>query len=348
MPSAIEIPVVDPYDVADDPALPTLASALDPEVAARRLRWHLARLAGDRRVELREIRVVRYKPGRRCLVEYDIDVPDGDGWESVTLIGKVQRGRFGNSGYRLLDALWHVGFDALSEDGISVPEPIATIRVFRMWLQRRVPGVASSELLADPGAEGLAERIAEAAHKLHRAGIPAERSHGIDDELRILERCLAEVARRSAVRAERTRQLMIACERLAACTPVFIPTGVHRDFYADQVIVDDDRLTLVDFDLYCRGDPALDIGNFLGHLTEQGLREHGDPHALASVENALEERFVELSGEHVRRGVRAYAALTLARHVFLSTQLPDRSHLTDPLLELATERVRTAGGAGVR
>src|SRR5437773_3836244 len=29
---------------------------------------------------------------------------------------------------------------------------------------------------------------------------------------------------------------------------------------------------LLDFDLYCQGDPALDIGNFVGHLTEQSLR----------------------------------------------------------------------------
>src|SRR5207249_11416229 len=112
----------------------------------------------------------------------------------------------------------------------------------------------------------------------------------------------------------------------------------------DQVIVDGRRLYLLDFDLYCEGDPGLDVGNFLGHVTEQALRTRGDPAALAGVERALEERFVELSGEATRPAVRAYATLTLARHVYLSTRFPDRRPYTERLLELCEERL---GGGGV-
>ena len=100
------------------------------------------------------------------------------------------------------------------------------------------------------------------------------------------------------------------------------------------------RLWLIDFDLYCLGDPGLDAGNFIGHVTEQALRERGDAGAMAEVEQALEDRFVELSGEAVRKSVRAYTTLTLARHIFLSTKFPERSHLTERLLELCEERLR--------
>src|SRR5207245_9541587 len=105
-------------------------------------------------------------------------------------------------------------------------------------------------------------------------------------------------------------------DRLGAATREATTCWSHRYFYADQVIVDAGRLFLVDFDLYCEGDPALDIGNFLGHVTEQSLRTLGDPEALADREHAMEERFVELSGV-TPAAVRAYATLTLVRHVYL-------------------------------
>src|SRR5260370_39993959 len=77
------------------------------------------------------------------------------------------------------------------------------------------------------------------------------------------------------------------------------------------------------FDLHCRADPGLDPGNFLGHMTEQALRLWGDPAALRQPEEALEERFIELSGEAVRPSLRPYAALTVGRHVYLSRRSPE-------------------------
>jgi aminoglycoside phosphotransferase (APT) family kinase protein len=114
--------------------------------------------------------------------------------------------------------------------------------------------------------------------------------------------------------------------------------GIHRDFYPDQVLVDGNRLYLLDFDLYARGDPALDIGNCIGHITEQAVRTRGDPQAFADREAALADRFVELAGEQTRPAVRAYALLTLARHVQLSAQRVERQPFTERLLELCEER----------
>ena len=112
------------------------------------------------------------------------------------------------------------------------------------------------------------------------------------------------------------------------------PCGIHRDFYGDQVLVDDDRLWVLDFDLYCWGDPALDIGNFLGHMTEQALREHGDPAALGAAEAALEEAFLAGADARTRGALAAYTTLTLVRHVYLSAVLPGRGAITERVLEL--------------
>ena len=344
---AATVPVTDPYGVATDRAMPTLALATDPADVQREIGVGLPRLAGaDGFVHLRAIRIRRHKPGRRCLIEYDVDVDRaGAPTETVTVLGKVRAGRDGRAGHRLLDALWRAGFCADSPDGVSVPEPIGMLPRFRMWLQRKVPGEVAASLLTRPDGATLGGRIAEAARKLHLANVPTDSRHTMVDELRILHEGLPFVVQADSRWAARVDRLLDACDRLGAATPEPEPRGIHRDFYPDQVIVDGQRLYLIDIDQYCQGDPGLDIGNFLGHVTEQSLRTMGDPGALAEVERALEERFVELSGEATRPAVQAYAALTLARHIYLSTHFPERRPFTGRLLDLCEERLGVRTGA---
>jgi len=334
------IPVTDPTGAAHDEAMPSLALALDAERARRAM----ARLLGVGRAEgevrVLAIRVTRHKPGRRCLVEYDLEVERRSGErETLTLIGKVRARRYGMAGYRLLRAFREAGFAEDSPDGICVPEPVGTVSSFRMWLQRKVAGSPATDLLARPDGPVLARRIAEAAHKVHAARLPSERRHTIDDELRILRRSLEIVTASQPRWASRIAALLEACDALAAAAPEPELRGIHRDFYADQIIVAGSRLYLIDFDLYCRGDAVLDIGNFLGHVTEQSLRTLGDPGALGSRERALEDRYVQLTSERLRPGIRCYAALTLVRHVYLSTLFPERRAFTASLLELCEERL---------
>src|SRR5438093_7807496 len=282
------------------------------------------------------------------MIGYDVEVERPDTpLEVVTLIGKVRVRRYGKSGYRLLDAFWNAGFRSDSQDGISVPEPIGTVSKFRMWLQRKVHGRPATDLLAAPAGVAIARKIAEAACKLHRAEVPAERRHTMADELNILKTRLPAVAPPGSLWGRRIARLLDAADRLGAATPEPTTCGIHRDFYADQVIVDGERLFLLDFDRYCEGDPALDIGNFLGHVTEQSLRTLGDAGALADREHAIEERFVELSGV-APATVQAYATLTLVRHVYLSTLFPERRPFTLSLIELCEARLglTTTGGFG--
>src|SRR5215210_4782155 len=212
--STSTIPVIDPFGVARDEAMPSLAAVLEPDEAQRRLGDALGP------VMLREIRVARYKPGRRCVIEYDVEMGRREGPpEAITLIGKVRRMRSGKSGYRLLRAFRDAGFGDAARDGIMVPEPVGVVREFRMWLQRKVPGQVATDLLATPAGEDLTRRIAEAAHKLHEARVPTKRSHTMSDELRILHERLPEVARAKPEWTGRIERLLAACDRLGAETP---------------------------------------------------------------------------------------------------------------------------------
>ena len=346
----MNVSVSDPFNAASDTALPSVAAAIDPARAAKEFKRRLSGLSGDGRLKLNAIRVVRHKPGKRCVVEYDVTVKRQDEPEhAVTLIGKARARRSGNEGFRQLEMIWNAGFDASSPDGISVPEPIGVISEFKMWFQRKVAGEVTTKLIGGPDGGTLAARIAEALHKLHRANLTTERAHAMADELRILRECLEKVSVLRPELASRVSRLMTACERLGASVPEPKTCGIHRDFYPAQVIVDGPpslrfgaagaRIWLIDFDLFCLGDPGLDAGNFLGHVTEQALRERGNAGALADVEKALEERFVELHGQQVRASVRAYTILTMARHVYLSQQFSERSHTVMDLMRLCEQRL---------
>ena len=340
-----KVKVSDSFGVAGDPALPLAASALDPATVREEFKHGLPRLCGEGgRVSVRGIEVLRHKPGKRCVIEYNLRVKPSDGGRTkATLIGKMRARRFGNEGYRLLDALWNAGFQSDSPDGVSVPEPIGVITPLQLWLQRKVPGETATEALGRPDGAALARRIAAAIHKLHCAGVPTDRSHSMADELRILHECLPVAARARPELAGRIDDILAASVRLGARVPEPHCCGIHRDFYPAQVIVESARLHLIDFDLYCQGDPALDVGNFIGHMTEESLRGRGDARAGQREEEALEEAFVELSGEATRAAVRAYTTLTLVRHIYLSTQFPERAPFTGKFVELCEERLAGAG-----
>ena len=332
--------VSDPFGAANDAAMPMLAAALHPDTARRALAEVVAHWRGDvSSFELQAVRVIRHKAGRRALLEYDLSFASDRGDESVTLIGKARAKGLDLRTPATLTALRQAGFTAEDPRGVAVPETVGAVPQFRMWLQTKVPGVPLTGRLTGADSPALARRVAEAAHQLHAAGAPTERRHTVADELSILrQRYTVLTAERPAWRP-RLERLMQACGVLAASLPARPATGIHRDFYPAQILVDGARLWLLDFDLYCAGDPALDLGNFLGHLTELALREHGGPSALRAVEEALEERFIELAGEQTRAAVRAYQTFTLARHVSLSTQYPERTAFTEALIEVCEHRL---------
>src|SRR5437867_3849880 len=202
---------LDPFGARADPRMPLLARALDPEEVERYLRAHrVGPPDAASRLALRAIRTVRYKPGRRCLIEYDVEVTRRDAPpEVVTLVAKARARGADTATFRLLQALRVRGFDDTSPDGVAVPAPVTVIPELGVWLQRKVRGIAATAALAEPGGVALARRMADAMHKLHYAGVAARRRHTMADELRTLHDRLGPLAQRRpqcALRLERRRR----------------------------------------------------------------------------------------------------------------------------------------------
>jgi Ser/Thr protein kinase RdoA (MazF antagonist) len=162
-----------------------------------------------------------------------------------------------------------------------------------------------------------------------------DRRWTLADEADVLDHALHRATDHLPDAADRLAAVAaIARDRLAALPPV-PARGLHRDFYFDQVLVDGDRIWLVDLDLYAGGDPAIDIGNFLAHLDELALRRHGEIAAHAPQAEAFLAGYATLAPLPEAPRIALLRAVSMARHVFLSTRFADRRHITRDLLEHA-------------
>lgn len=332
---------VDSGNAHRDCDMPLLLPATDPAEFCRLFGQHLPRFFRHDSTCLSGIRVIRHKPGRRCLIEYRFRHRDGDDDPvDETLIGKMRADRINLSEYQLNESLWRSGFDGTSRDGVSVPEPVGVIPELHMWLQRKMDGTAAFERLLQNDGLLVSSRIADAIHRVHAASLPVARRHSVEDELQILHDRLGHVIEKRPHWEKRIRRILNECTDLAARMPPVDHCGIHRDFYPDQVLIDSDRICVLDFELYCEGDPALDIGNFIGHLIEYAVRQLDNPDALSEQQQVFRNRYLDLAGDHCGPSVDLYTTLTLARHIYLSTHFKDRKKTTRTLIDLCEDRLR--------
>ena len=316
-----------------DPALPLIEQALDRGVAAR----HFGRDALEAgRWRVGAATLVRHKPGRRCLIEYRLKGAD----ERTTLLGKMRARGADRRAYALQRELWETTFGPTATDRIMVSEPVAIVPGLGLWLQRKDPGRALTDLL-DPATIPDPARIAAAIAKVHRSGVAARRQHTMADELRILDERLSSLARRRPGWARRIDALMAAATLLARRALPAVERSIHRDFYPDHVLVHGDELRILDLDLWSAGDAAVDIGNFLGHIIEHGLRLRGQDDFLAEWRADFETAYRRIAGDVSIVNIRIYELLSLVRLVEISTRITKRQPATALLLEECERRLET-------
>ena len=285
---------------------PARAVALDAE----RMAPHLARALrvgpGDAARARPEATLLKETGGRRCVIRYRLG--------QAIAIGKLYRDRErGGRAYQRLRALR----TSLAADAASgIPEPLAWLSELGLLLQEwrgdgdLRAGLASGEALRS--AEGAAAWLAA----LHAApALPGLKQRTLAYELTRIARFRDAVAScldggGSALR-EACRELSNAAATLAAY-PVAM---IHKDFYYAHVLWNGVRVSILDFDELSVGDPAFDVGHFLGHLERLADRL---PEQAGAV-HAASERFLRAYPAAPDPGFaarvlfyRAYAALKLA------------------------------------
>lgn len=240
------------HRLADDPELPQLAEALDPERAAARLGgW----LPGDARHC--EPRVITYKPRRRCLVAYC----------NGALLVKMFR-----PGHAAGVANLYARVARTPQRGpLRIALPDGSCEAWAALLWRPAPGELLTARLGKPDAERYAEDVGRGLARLQDCGVVWEQRHDAAAELATLERWAgAATAAFPEPAAEIERSLReLATRAPQAGSEPLVPA--HRDFHDGQVLVAADRISLLDLDTACSAPPELDAANFLAHIVLRRL-----------------------------------------------------------------------------
>ena len=367
------VPPIAPPPVPVDPTLPTLALAVSPNHITAALRT-----LGQGEARVTTASVVRHKPGRRCLVRYDVadlerDAP-GAGRTPIASGASVAGGApiangspaaggasaaptnpstvlFGKlfasaRGPRVLAAHAHL-HAAQRADGPRLPEPLGYLDDARVVLLGAVPGVPVTARLR-AGDLALAARIGAALGALHVSPAPLERRHNPADELAPLA---ARVARLAAADARLGRRASAALEQLGSLAPgphAWRLQPVHRDLHPEQVLVaPDGRIGFVDLDDAALSEPALDVGNFIAHIVWLGCqtptgaaRLRGAALAFRRAHAAVDPRI----DPAVMRWCEAAALLRLADVHLAAGGVP----LAAALVTASAARLGAGAGAGER
>lgn len=285
--------------------------------------------------------LLRHKEGSRAIVQYEVEIACGDGTRRCqTLLGKLRVKGPDYRTPRVHADLRAAGLDGRAPRQVGVPAPRGRIDDLHLWLQDKVPGRPAADFLRPEADVAVFARIGAALAALHQTESVTNREWSHDDEFEVLEAALNRSAAHLPTQAHALRAISLgARQRLSALGPGPL-CGIHRDFYFDQVLVDYDTVWLVDLDLYARGDPAIDIGNFLAHLDEFGLRRHDDASALEAHGGTFLKGYRSVSSNSPDdRRIALLRAVSLARHVYLSTRFEDRKHTTERLLALSLKKL---------
>lgn len=310
-----------------DNALPLLDKALEAKSAHMALAGVLG--VAPVNITLAPPMLVRHKRGRRAMVAYELESGRLNAGP-IHLLGKIRAKGLDRRTPQVHDALRQAGLDGST--GVGVPPVAGTVAAFDMWLQVRIPGTLLAGLLDPDGPLDPFRRTGAALAPLHAAPAAADRGWSMADEADVLDRALTRAAAARPADSDACSAIARAArEQLAALAPVE-PCGIHRDFYFDQVMVEADCIWLLDLDLFARGDPAIDLGNFLAHLDEYGLRRHSNANALSRQCSAFLSGYEAILPLPSARRLGLLRTVSLARHIDISRRFADRQQTTDWLI----------------
>lgn len=210
------------------------------------------------------------------------------------------------------------------------------------WLEGRL----LREILQQAEPELETVRMAGAAlAELH--SLDAGRLVGLtrNREVAKLRKVVAEVGYLCPHLARRVGELVNKIASLL-CREPEMNRFIHGDFKSDQVIIDDDRAAIFDYDSLASGDPSTDIGKFLAHLEIDKLRGDLPDGRLETIKDVLLQGYQSATRRDLPPRIELYTAAGLLKNTrrCFRTHQPDWPEAIEAILERAEVIAGTLGG----
>lgn len=278
----------------EDERLAGLAEALDGRRMAKRLAAALGPVASCAAVP------VRYKPGDRCVVRYELRTAAGE----RTLFGKLLAAGW-SAKLALLDALAAAG---RADPAVPPTLPVvAHLPDLGLLLQPAVDQAVELNRAGFDAAVPAATRAAwlRAAGRhlagLQRCALPGAPERSLAGDLDELAGYLPPLRQADPPLARRYQALLDGLARRVHAAPPPPPVAGHGAFRSDQFLLSGaagaagtaaagrrmPRLVMIDLDGACRAEPARDLGNFLAYLDWKAIRRPDLAAVVAEAETAV-------------------------------------------------------------
>jgi hypothetical protein len=227
--------------------------------------------------------IMRYKPGSRCTILYQLTYPEelaaSRNWPAA-VVAKTYRGDKGRNAYEAMQALWHSSLGASST--VAVAEPLAYLPALNVLVQGPI---REEQTLKDFIRFALRTNKAEMYDTLHAyvrktaAGLAEMHQCGVrygeivswEDELADVREQHAELVGVLPQLADLGTALLTRLEMLAAVHPADPPAPAHRSFRPAQVLLHQGEIGFIDFDGFCQAEPAMDLALFMSTVKNISL-----------------------------------------------------------------------------
>ncbi len=313
-----------------------------PGIMAELFRTRLSWLLPKDRALIRCVpEVLRKRMSTRQIVSYRL-VFSGTRQSSIFVLkrysDKTEAGRI----YSIMRMLWDNGFNR--ESKLKITEPFSFLEDLGLLVVERAQG---RELGSYPGQRGPAAlvRMRAVAHwlaKLHHLGIDLK---GINPHPPEEAGIVAFVRRagskepRLLKRLEKVASLVLTKLSVLKKVPL-VP--VHGDFQCGNVFVAKDRVTVIDFDKFCRSDPARDVGYMIAQMRATAFRHAVSYEGVHPGLKAFWDEYLDTASEAQRATLSARTSLFAARkclqnidYILLYVTSKDDMEMVDMMIDEA-------------
>jgi len=298
-----------------DRKLPGLECALNNEVMRLRLSPGRERGRGEDAVSQVQSRILKYTPGKRCVIEYRLELGENQHGPQ-RLIGKLYRKDRGQVIFENLCNLWEAA-NGNERPGMyfGMPKPVAYLSDIGMVLQGVVPGRQLSTFSTPEELSAAVRYVAENLAALHGLAVAAGEKRALHDHIkkychpgpRVLKAARPELA----PLVENILTALAQNEDLNRA-PI---CPIHGDLNLAQIFITADRAFFIDLDGFCFSHAALDVGNFLITLKAHfGARSE-------ELTRIFLDGYLSHQPPQILAGLRVYQALACLRRAVICYRL---------------------------
>jgi len=217
------------------------------------------------------VQAMRRRPGSRHVFSYKLLVADKRTGKHnvVELVGKQDTTRAVGKAAKEFEAmrlLWGAGFG--QDNRFRIPQPLHHFEDLRLIIQEKVRGSKLRAFLGDGSDTSFqhARMTGLWLAKLHNMPVANPRICAYEDEKASLRMYVEALKNDQPQLESELRRFAANAEQCFDSFRGVQAAHVHGDFHPDHIYVANDFITVIDFERFCIGDPARDLGSFVGHM----------------------------------------------------------------------------------